>query len=82
MTYNWFDLLKFKLRLVFQSKAEHDLHWTKKPASTWKAYLSCKYHFILNLLLLPYDIFVLSKLEKEQEKDSYLEKEINRRFYD
>ena len=82
MTYNWFDLLKFRVRLVFQSKAEHDLHWTKKPTSSWKAYLSCKYHFILNLLLLPYDIFVLSKLEKEQEKDPYLEKEINRRFYD
>ena len=82
MTYNWFDLLKFRVRLVFQSKTEHDLHWTKKPTSSWKAYLSCKYHFILNLLLLPYDIFVLSKLEKEQEKDPYLEKEINRRFYD
>ena len=82
MTYAWYDLLKFKLRLVFQSKTEHDLHWTKKPTSSWKAYLSCKYHFILNLLLLPYDIFVLSKLEKEQEKDPYLEKEINRRFYD
>ena len=82
MTDAWYDLLKFRLRLVFQSKTEHDLHWTKKPASTWKAYLSCKYHFILNLLLLPYDIFVLSKLEKEQEKDPYLEKEINRRFYD
>ena len=82
MTYNWFDLLKFRVRLVFQSKAEHDLHWTKKPTSSWKAYLSCKYHFILNLLLLPYDIFVLSKLEKEQEEDPYLEKEINRRFYD
>ena len=82
MTYNLFDLLKFRVRLVFQSKTEHDLHWTKKPTSSWKAYLSCKYHFILNLLLLPYDIFVLSKLEKEQEKDPYLEKEINRRFYD
>ena len=82
MTYDWYDLLKFKLRLVFQSKAEHDLHWTKKPTSSWKAYLSCKYHFVLNLLLLPYDIFVLSKLEKEQEEDPYLEKEINRRFYE
>ena len=83
MTYNWYDLLKFKLRLVFQSKAEHDLHWTQKNPSTWKAYLSCKYHFVLNLLLLPYDIFVffpkmekedisvLSKLEKEQEEDPY-----------
>ena len=82
MTYDWYDLLKFKLRLVFQSKAEHDLHWTQKHPSTWKAYLSCKYHFILNLLLLPYDIFalskwekedifVLSKLEKEQEEDPY-----------
>ena len=82
MTDAWYDLLKFRLRLVFQSKTEHDLHWTQKNPSTWKAYLSCKYHFILNLLLLPYDIFVLSKLEKEQEKDPYLEKEINRRFYD
>ena len=82
MTYNWYDVLKFKLRLVFQSKTEHDLHWTQKNPSTWKAYLSCKYHFVLNLLLLPYDIFalskwekedifVLSKLEKEQEEDPY-----------
>ena len=82
MTYNWFDLLKFKLRLVFQSKTEHDLHWTKKPTSSWKAYLLCKYHFILNLLLLPYDIFVLSKLEKEQEEDPYAEDEIRKIFHD
>ena len=82
MTYAWYDLLKFKLRLVFQSKTEHDLHWTQKNPSTWKAYLSCKYHFTLNLLVLPYDIFVLSKLEKEQEEDPYVEEEINRRFYD
>ena len=80
MTYDWYDLLKFKLRLVFQSKAEHDLHWTQKNPSTWKAYLSCKYHFVLNLLLLPYDIFVLSKLEKEQEKDPYATEEIKRIF--
>ena len=82
MTYAWYDLLKFKLRLVFQSKTEHDLHWTKKPTSSWKAYLSCKYHFILNLLLLPYDIFVLSKLEKEQEEDPYAEDEIRKIFHD
>ena len=94
MTYAWYDLLKFKLRLVFQSKAEHDLHWTKKPASSWKAYLSCKYHFFLNLLRLPYDIFVffpklekedifvLSKLEKEQEEDPYAEDEIRKIFHD
>ena len=82
MTDAWYDLLKFRLRLVFQSKTDHDLHWTKKPASSWKAYLSCKYHFILNLFLLSYDIFVLSKLEKEQEENLYVEEEINRRFYD
>jgi len=92
MTYNWFDLLKFRVRLVFQSKTEHDLHWTKKPTSSWKKYLSCKYHFTLNLLRLPYDIFVffpklekedifvLSKLEKEQEKDPYATEEIRRIF--
>ena len=82
MTYDWYDLLKFKLRLVFQSKAEHDLHWTQKNPSTWKAYLSCKYHFVLNLLLLPYDIFVLSKWEKQLKEDLYVEEEINRRFYE
>ena len=76
MTYAWYDLLKFRVRLVFQSKAEHDI----PHPSTWKAYLSCKYHFILNLLLLPYDIFVLSKLEKEQEEDPYAEDEIRRIF--
>ena len=81
MTYNWYDLLKFKLRLVFQSKAEHDLHWTKKSTSSWKEYLSCKYHFILNLLRLPYDIFVFfPKLEKEQKEDLYATEEIKRIF--
>ena len=80
MTNNWYDLLKFRVRLVFQSKTDHDLHWTKKSTSSWKEYLSCKYHFILNLLRLPYDIFVLSKLEKEQEEDPYATEEIKRIF--
>ena len=82
MTYDWYDLLKFKLRLVFQSKTEHDLHWTQENPSTWKAYLSCKYHFVLNLLLLPYDIFALSKWEKQLKEDLYATEEIKRRFYE
>jgi ABC-type anion transport system duplicated permease subunit len=80
MTYDWYDLLKFKLRLVFQSKTEHDLHWTQKNPSSWKAYLSCKYHFILNLLLLPYDIFALSKWKKQLKEDLYATEQIKRIF--
>ena len=73
MRYSFYDVLKHRLGMIFMSKTE----------PTWKQYLITRYHFILNLLRLPYDaLFVWNKIEKQIEEDPYAEEEIRRIFHD
>ena len=73
MRYSFYDVLKHRLSMIFMSKTE----------PTWKQYLITRYHFILNLLRLPYDaLFVWNKIEKQIEEDPYAVEEIRRIFHD